>query len=326
MAHTADDSASIYQIIRSIAESGHKSHALVDYLRGHDGDGTPKPKVETLPLSIPKQSTLCDPCHIFLNTFLCRDFSRSEIWSSLAPNTFCYEAMSGNYESLERSVRLRDCVICRFFLRACAEKLNKTFTPGRPLVWGTWTLQPHMLGHWTADPFGFYFGSTSYRNLGLASGPPNFAAYLAPSPRHLDQEGNFTKPPGLQFGKSGPAGMEYVTGLREAPPLTVRSSEVAPMIKQWQEQCLSSHKNCQRLVLSAHQRPKRLLQVSRGEANACIVRLVESVVDKPYLALSYAVSLDCTCIKLLQKAQQLILQHFVLVGACITSADKQSEY
>lgn len=294
MAHTADDSASIYQIIRFIADSGQKSHALVDYLRGHDGNGTPKPKVDTLPLSIPKQSTLCHPCHIFLNTFLRRDFSHSEVWSPLAPNTFCYEAMSGNYESLERSVRIRDCVICRFFLRACAEKLNKTFKPGRPLVWGTWTLQPHMLGHWTADPFAFYFGSTSYRNLGLASGPPNFAAYLAPSPRCPDQEGNFTKLPGLQLRKSGPAGGGYVIGLREAPPLTVHSSEVAPMIKRWQEQCLSSHRNCQRLILSAHQGPKRLLQLARGEEGACNVRLVEKVVNKQYLALSYAVSLNRT--------------------------------
>lgn len=301
MALTADDSASIHQIIRSIAESGHKSHALVDYLRGHDGKGSPKPKIETLPLSVPKQSTLCHPCHVFLNTFLSRDFSHSETWSTLAPNTFCYEAMSGNYESLERSVRIRDCIICRFFLRACAEKLNQTFTPGRPPVWGTWTLQPHMLGHWTADPYAFYFGSTSYRNLGLASGPPNFAAYLAPSPRYPDPEGNFTKLPGLQFRKSGPTGMEYVTGLREAPPLTVQSSEVAPMIKRWQEQCLSSHKNCQRLVLSLHQRPKRLLHVSRGEADAYNVRLVESAVNKPYLALSYAVSLDHTCKEIVQR-------------------------
>lgn len=292
MAHTPDNSASIYQILRSITESGHQSHALVDYLRGHDGDGTPKPKVEILPLSIPKKSTLCHPCHTFLNTFLRRDFSNSEIWSPLAPNTFCYEAISVNHEALERSVLLLNCTICRFFLRASAEKLNQTFTPGQPIVWGTWTLQPSMLGHWTAEPFVFYFGSIAYRNLGLACGPPNFAAYVAPSPQDPDQDDGLRKLPGIHIRRSGPTGVEYITGLLEAPPLTVRSSEVAPKIRRWQEQCLANHKNCQRLVLPPHQRPKRLLQVTRGEASACSVRLIESAVNEPYLALSYAVSLN----------------------------------
>lgn len=325
MAHTPDNSASIYQILRSITESGHQSHALVDYLRGHDGDGTPKPGVEILPLLIPKKNTLCHPCHTFLSTFLRRDFSNSEIWSPLAPNTFCYEAMSVNHDALERSVRLLNCTICRFFSRASAEKLDKTFTPGQPVVWGTWTLQPSMLGHWTAEPFVFYFGSTAYRNLGLACGPPNFAAYLAPSPRHLDREDGLSKLPGLQFRRSGPAGMEYITGLREAPPLTVHSSEVAPMIKRWQEQCLSSHKNCQRLVLSAQQRPKRLVRVSRGEWGVHSVRLVESAVNEPYLALSYAVSLDRPYEHYCKKTSWLKYEFFIAVGQCVTSKNNKRE-
>lgn len=300
MAHTADGTASIWQFKRIAAEyalanndPAEPTRVIHDYLQGGrlDGNylGASLPVPEDLPLCVPKQDRLCSPCHFFLDTFMRRDFGNSDIWTSIRARTVCYTPWSVNHDAFERSVRFLDCRLCSFFVQVSADKLNKTRTPG-PLIWGTWTLQPMMIGHEFIQPFVFYFGSTTYRSLSLGCGPPNMAVYLAPS--HHDRDSGYACSPGLKFRKSGSAGAVELAALRTAPPLAVRSAGVTKMIKQWQEECLSTHTSCRRLSLSAQQRPSRLLAVCRGNNAIPSVRLTQEVAHKTYLALSYAVSTE----------------------------------
>lgn len=305
MAHTPDDSASVWQFRRNSAKvimEGNETVdpiRLVDYLQGtarledHFGFHVTPLEVDRLPLSVPRHETLCSACHVFLDTLLRRDLSDSSIWTSIMAHTFCYAPLSRNHDAFERSARFLGCRLCHFFARVSAERLNKTRSSASgPPVWGTWTLQPAMIAHDVPEPFVFYYGGLAWWRMGLGCGPPNVEVYLAPS-WHPDRDSGYAGSPGLQIKKSGGSsgGKEFVE-LRRAPPLVFCSSEVTKLIKQWHQECLSTHTYCGRLLLTAEQRPRRLLLVSRGDDSTFRVRLSEDVADKTYLALSYAVSMD----------------------------------